>query len=622
MDDAGKDGKSDDNATSDSPEVVAGMKPETKILYEGHPKCTCCVNWVEKLPKATIDSINASKAAREFALIVRQKREKSALEGELKMDSIVARSRCEGELKAHVDLLYDVLRDQIETDIKTSSDLLEHKVVTFDYLWTLFSPGDLNVCRQDGQDSVCVVTQADYHRDPESQGGEKITAYVVFGKYIDVGRLGLGYATSILAIQRFSRTIPISDMLFRDAQDRSNDSPVLVIPAKERPDFETLKTTLIERGKKFEELQGYHFKQYDADVIVRTQSMQKEIAVKHRVRVVVDAEAFENHKFAYQTSLLPLDADILAMDNVDPDSVKPIVYDDDAFLNTERKIQKRLDTIKREQRPLSNDELLLCSSKVKGFILKTKTWAEFFVAHIEDINFHKDAFHSMVLPENYKDLISSFVTRHLSKKSGFDDIIPGKVAEEMQAPLYTLGAGELGSEADAVDETLENVFDLCTRWKAVLLLDEADVFLEQRTLSDMERNKIVSVFLRVLEYYEGLMFMTTNRVSAFDAAFRSRIHINMDYPPLNHSGRKAVWSKFRKLPAVNSMITDDEISALAEKTMNGREIKNSIKIASLLAEQKHEELNMAHIKTVLMVNGFGTEGGYVLENDFRVASGF
>ena len=214
----------------------------------------------------------------------------------------------------------------------------------------------------------------------------------------------------------------------------------------------------------------------------------------------------------------------------------------------------------------------------------------------------------------------------------------------MQAPLYTLGAGELGSEADAVDETLENVFDLCTRWKAVLLLDEADVFLEQRTLSDMERNKIVSgkfhpsppicmgradpfllshsVFLRVLEYYEGLMFMTTNRVSAFDAAFRSRIHINMDYPPLNHSGRKAVWSKFRKLPAVNSMITDDEISALAEKTMNGREIKNSIKIASLLAEQKHEELNMAHIKTVLMVNGFGTEGGYVLENDFRVASGF
>jgi hypothetical protein len=37
----------------------------------------------------------------------------------------------------------------------------------------------------------------------------------------------------------------------------------------------------------------------------------------------------------------------------------------------------------------------------------------------------------------------------------------------------------------------------------VILLDEADVFLEQRTLVDMERNALVSVFLRALEYYDG-----------------------------------------------------------------------------------------------------------------------
>lgn len=37
----------------------------------------------------------------------------------------------------------------------------------------------------------------------------------------------------------------------------------------------------------------------------------------------------------------------------------------------------------------------------------------------------------------------------------------------------------------------------------VVLLDEADVFLEQRTLTDLQRNALVSVFLRVLEYYDG-----------------------------------------------------------------------------------------------------------------------
>ena len=52
---------------------------------------------------------------------------------------------------------------------------------------------------------------------------------------------------------------------------------------------------------------------------------------------------------------------------------------------------------------------------------------------------------------------------------------------------------------------------MVARWEAVLLLDEADVFLEARSTHDLERNKLVSIFLRVLEYYEGILFLTTNR---------------------------------------------------------------------------------------------------------------
>lgn len=60
---------------------------------------------------------------------------------------------------------------------------------------------------------------------------------------------------------------------------------------------------------------------------------------------------------------------------------------------------------------------------------------------------------------------------------------------------------------------------------AVVLLDEADVFLEERDMKDLNRNALVSVFLRALEYYNGIVILTSNRVGTFDEAFKSRIQL-------------------------------------------------------------------------------------------------
>ena len=62
----------------------------------------------------------------------------------------------------------------------------------------------------------------------------------------------------------------------------------------------------------------------------------------------------------------------------------------------------------------------------------------------------------------------------------------------MRAPLYSLSAGELGDSTGSIEHALTSVLELVTKWNAVLLLDEADVFLEQRDFSNLERNKIVS----------------------------------------------------------------------------------------------------------------------------------
>jgi len=58
----------------------------------------------------------------------------------------------------------------------------------------------------------------------------------------------------------------------------------------------------------------------------------------------------------------------------------------------------------------------------------------------------------------------------------------------MRAPLYYLNAGELGDSAGSIEESLTSVLRLVTKWKAVLLLDEADVFLEKRDFSNLARN--------------------------------------------------------------------------------------------------------------------------------------
>ena len=55
-----------------------------------------------------------------------------------------------------------------------------------------------------------------------------------------------------------------------------------------------------------------------------------------------------------------------------------------------------------------------------------------------------------------------------------------------------MGCGELGTEADSVKERLSQALHLANTWNAVLLLDEADVFLEQRSTHDLVRNSIVS----------------------------------------------------------------------------------------------------------------------------------
>jgi hypothetical protein len=292
--------------------------------------------------------------------------------------------------------------------------------------------------------------------------------------------------------------------------------------------------------------------------------------------------------------------------------------DDESELGLGNKISPYAES--PERRCLSEYELILAVPFVRGYALKTKKWLIFYITKIVPINFNNKAFASLVLSAEQKELILAFVESQVKHKDTFDDVIAGKgrgmilmlsgppgvgktltaesVAETMRVPLYTMSAGDLGLDPHRIEDSLTRILEMTAKWNAVLLLDEADVFLEARNTSDLERNKLVSIFLRMLEYYEGILFLTTNRVKQIDDAFHSRIHVSLHYPSLTAYGRRQIWKSFA------GHLDDEELDILAKVELNGRQIKNVLKTAQLLAKRgngRGGNVTISHVQTILAI---------------------
>ena len=88
----------------------------------------------------------------------------------------------------------------------------------------------------------------------------------------------------------------------------------------------------------------------------------------------------------------------------------------------------------------------------------------------------------------------------------------------------------------------------------------------------------VPVFLRLLEYYTGVLILTTNRPTMLDPAFESRIDITLDYSELTPAARAKVLNNFLEtLPQDSVDVTQDDVTALMQRHVNGREIKSAVR---------------------------------------------
>ncbi|KAK1976612.1 ATPase [Colletotrichum cereale] len=564
--------------------------------------------------------------------------------------------------RQHLKVLLKYLDKDYAHVKKSLYPMLENGLITFDLLWALFKPNTLVYTTTYGS--------LDEPRIFKVEQAEKLTSmtkgefYWVDGKYLEFDGKQFGYGTLCEEV-----------LDFRGARKITSLS---AFPLDFHKDKEAVKVALVNRGKKFVQLGGVHYRSHHG--LAYYKKKKAVIKVNVNSRVMVDPAIHRRINPNYQVSVVrPKDHDVLS-DSEDSDEEKPCGQhsdsdnggesDDDACGKMVTKVVRdakgsvrmvrvsksdlelstpaeKLEQVedagakspleascqegeKSKEAPVfSEEDYLVASSIVLGFSFSEKLWLEFTVSGIDDIQWNDSAYESLVLEPKQKEIVKALVESHkYHAAESIDDVIQGKgkglvavlhgppgtgktltaegISELLKCPLYMASAGELGTDSRYLEIELQKILDICHAWGAILLLDEADVFLEKRNLHEIARNALVSIFLRQLEYFQGILFLTTNRVETFDDAFQSRIHIALRYESLNQKAKKSIFKIFvervRVLEKVDlKPFSDEDYDNLAKHDLNGRQIKNTVRTAQALAVNKGEPLSMEHIRQVLDV---------------------
>jgi AAA+ superfamily predicted ATPase len=112
-----------------------------------------------------------------------------------------------------------------------------------------------------------------------------------------------------------------------------------------------------------------------------------------------------------------------------------------------------------------------------------------------------------------------------------------------------------------------------------------------------------AVFLKQLEFFSGIVFLTTNRIHAFDPAMKSRIHLAIGYSSPETEMRAQLWRTFlRRVPQNEiDLKEDDLLPGVVDDKLNGREIAYAVHCARTLARSSNVPLRLEHITKILEV---------------------
>ena len=201
---------------------------------------------------------------------------------------------------------------------------------------------------------------------------------------------------------------------------------------------------------------------------------------------------------------------------------------------------------------LSDDDVMLLPFRIYGFAMLNRKWFPLNINLIEDITpdqvrYTAAGFDALVLPEGHKKLLRAIVKnqvrdakqilseQEVNPEEFQMDLVKGKgkgliillhgapgvgktataecVAAQLNRPLLPITCGDISTNVRQAEETLQEYCALAYRWRCVLLLDEADVFLAKREKNEMARNSLVSGQLIYLSLVHVLIFLQSSSES-------------------------------------------------------------------------------------------------------------
>ncbi|KAF2835543.1 P-loop containing nucleoside triphosphate hydrolase protein [Patellaria atrata CBS 101060] len=522
------------------------------------------------------------------------------------LEAFAARSGNE-TTKAHVQLLLEYLESEAGDGGRQAVKLIQAGIIAFDKLWMVFKPGELLYTTDVGHERLFLLQK---------------TGYGVTGSGCKYFEVSCAY-TSCDGVKAGTSSV---DLLIWENKEFVGKAPTAIRQLSVHPlrysgcDGEELKGRLTERGKKYLEVVGARPFHYDGlyqylkmppsdhydekstyDGVWMPRSMTG--------RVVIDAKTFaeevrrrkeENAEFA----------SIFGRFGADKGEGEKKGCGNDVF---------GVQTCETDP--------LLCPPYLYGFELDSKEWCKFFLENLNPIEWKANAMDSIFIPDRQRRLITALVTAHRFPDHARDEAAlkgkgliallhgtPGSgktltaemVAEHTKRPLLKISTGELGSWEHEISAELRKLLTYASLWHAIVLMDEADVFLEARrsgVAEQMERNALVAEFLRQLEYFQGILFLTSNRVSVFDAAIKSRLHLALKYQAPDQATRRRIWEQHILLADTHDDDLDMEkaLGVLEKPDMNGREIANAVNTARTLATSEDTSLRLEHLETVISV---------------------
>lgn len=225
-------------------------------------------------------------------------------------------------------------------------------------------------------------------------------------------------------------------------------------------------------------------------------------------------------------------------------------------------------------------------------------YASVHVSLLDKYQYNKNLLEKLVVKPAIKSLINSMIDGEIEIEG--KDIIEGKsggltilgfgppgngktltgeiYSEYVGKPLYQIQSSQLGISVTDIEKNLSDVLRRAERWNCILMIDEADTYIYKRG-ADILQNCIVGTFLRLLEYYNGILFLTTNRADIIDEAIMSRVTVSIEYKNPELDDLFTIWETH--IPAYGLNIPKHNLLQIAKKfPMSGRDVRNCLKLLS------------------------------------------